>query len=384
MADTLIAPAEPKPSPAPSPTPAPSPAPAPAPSPTPSPARADDPFSALHSSIKAPALVTAKTKEEAAKGAAAPAAKPAAPTSAPKELRTELERVKGELSAATASRAELERRIADAEARGKDTAALTAQLESEKQERLKLLAELRAIKQEASPEFKAKFDKPFEDASAMAEQDIKSMQVLGEDGMPVRQGTFNDLKQLWLTYKESPAAGIAQARKMFGDDHQIVTDHLKELRRLDYTRTQALAEERKNFQANQEKENADAITQREQIGTLWKQTNQELADTVDEYHDAPDDKELIDLRRKGYELYDAKPATMQQRVLRDAHVRQIVAAFGPMKLKLIRAEQQLAERDAKIAELEGTKPSGGKRTGGDRTTASEETWEEATRKALLP
>lgn len=380
-----IAPAPPKPTPAPAPTPAPtpSPAPTPTPSPAPAPAKTDDPFAELRASIKlvdAPAAAPDKGTPKPADKAPTPAPQPA--KGAPPQLRAELDRVKGELATATQSRAELERRIAEAEARGKDTEALRTQLENEKQDRLKLLAELRALKQEASPEFKAKFDKPFEDASALAEQDIKSMQVLGEDGIAVRPGTFNDLKQLWLTYKESPAAGIAQARKMFGDDYPIVTDHLKELRRLDYTRNQALAEERKNFQANQEKEQAEAITQREQIGTLWKQTNQELADTVEEYHDAPDDKELNDLRKKGYDLFDAKPATVQQRVLRDAHVRQIVAAFGPMKLKLLRKDQENAKLKAEIEELRGTKPSGGKRVGGEQAPKSDESWEEATRREL--
>jgi hypothetical protein len=375
----------PKPAP-PAPTPPPTPTPAPPPA---TPNNADDPFGALHSSIKAPAPAAPAAPVSDKRDAQPPKPAPSAPapkpvqTGGPKELRAELDRVKGELQATNKAKSDLEAKIADYEAKGKDTTALVEQMKARDEAIEKLQGELRAVKHETAPEFKAKFDKPFNDAAALAEQDVKSMQVLNTEGVVVRAGTFEDLNRLWLTYKESPAKGIAEARALFGDDAQIVTDHLKELRRLDYARNNALAEEREQWKQKDEAERAQAATNRENISRLQKQVEKELSESVAEYHDPPEDKEASNLRNEGYKIFDTRPQTFQQHVIKQAHIRHAFAALGPTKLKLLRAESERDALKAKVEELEGKTPGGGKRGGGEKAPPPNESWEDATRRELL-
>jgi hypothetical protein len=291
--------------------------------------------------------------------------------------------VKGELETKNRAQAELEAKIRDYEAKGKDTTALVEQMKARDEAIEKLQGELRAVKHESAPEFKAKFDKPFNDAAALAEQDVKSMQVLNSEGVVVRAGTFEDLNRLWLTYKESPAKGIAEARALFGDDAQIVTDHLKELRRLDYVRNNALAEEREQWKQKDEAERAQAATNRENISRMQKQVEKELAESVPEYHDPPEDKEASKLRSVAYQIFDTKPQTFQQHVIKQAHIRHAFAALGPTKLKLLRAEAERDTLKAKVEELEGKTPGGGKRGGGEKAPPANESWEDEARRSLL-
>src|SRR5207253_11258826 len=96
---------------------------------------------------------------------------------APAELRTELERVKGELKPKTESLSSLESKIADYEKRGKDTEALVKRHADLERSIANKDAEIRALKHEASPEFKQKYDLPYNQRAEDAKQEIETLQV---------------------------------------------------------------------------------------------------------------------------------------------------------------------------------------------------------------
>lgn len=174
MADIAPPPAPPaKPAPAPAAPPAPPPAPPPTPAAPPAPsggAGEDDMFAKLDSRISA-----SRKKADAASAAPAPppgpglgdtspkpdagAAPPPAPTG-PKALREQYEATSTELKTTKARITEMERKLADAEARGRDTTALTQRLADMEKEKATLQGELRAFRAEKDPEFQAKWEKP--------------------------------------------------------------------------------------------------------------------------------------------------------------------------------------------------------------------------------
>jgi len=205
-------PAPAKPATAPAAAPSPSPAPAAvAPAAAPEPA-SDDPF--------AP-----PPKPAGAAPAAAPA-KPAAPVVpddidklAPKELRERYKATKAERDALTKAKTDLEAKIKQFESQGKDTTALTGRLAALEKERDAAYAELRAAKQEASPEFKEKYDKPFNTAAERARKQVLELQVANAEDGTNRPATWEDFSAL---YSLPVGKAIEQANTLFGTSAQFV------------------------------------------------------------------------------------------------------------------------------------------------------------------
>lgn len=351
----------------------------------------DNPFAEVDSHIEGlikkgdtPPAST-KGKEEPPKPAASKTPEPAksAPAAqpAPKQLREELDRVKGELKTKADAIAQMEARIAEAEKRGKDTTALTERLTSMEKDMEALRAENRALKQESSPEFKAKYDAPFNKTADKAKSVVEAIQVEDAEAGTVRQATWDDFTKL---YQLNEFVANKEAKRLFGEDGAAVAmRYYTELHRLDDARQDALQEERANYKKRQEAEEAEKVTRRQQIDQIWEKTNKELSETVEHYHDSPEDKEASEVRQKGYQIFDAPPKTIQQKIIKDAHIRQMVAEVGVDRLKIARLT---AERDALKTELDGLKDAGGpgkpKRPGGASAPATEPDFENALRKHM--
>lgn len=293
--------------------------------------------------------------------AAAPAASPkpapvvADDKRAPKELREELARSRSEIEQHKSGTAQLEQRIKEFEAKGKDTDALMARLQQRDQEYEALQGELRALKQEASPEFKKTYDEPFNRAAKYAERVLKGIPKV--DGTPASfEGDFVPL------YRLPYNSAYAQAREKFGEDAApAIMEQVRELQKLDFVRQEAFEEEKKGWKERSEKEHGlrvqTQLTQTKQERDLFDKVTQDLVGSTDAYRDAVDDKELNPLRDTGRKQFEkiitAKNIPLDKKLIYGAHLKERFAAFEPNQLTIKRQSARIAELEKQV---EGLKP----------------------------
>lgn len=300
----------------------------------------------------------------------------------PKELRAELDRARQEAATASSSLQALQQKIKEYELRGQDTEKLIARQTALEKELADARAEVRAIKQEADPTFIETYKKPFDNAAAYARHVIEQLPIVDEEGNTTRQATMDDLQELYAM----PINKASQvARKMFGEDSQTVINHLNELHRLNYNYQNALKDERAKAAERAKAEEGKAVAAREQLAKSYQQVSKELSETVPDYHDSPDDKEAAEMRNKGYAIFDQRPENTEKAVIKQAHIRQMVASFFPMKLQITRLKNENAQLKAKLGVEKESDPGKVKHPGGAQApnTDPNETWEQAARKALL-
>lgn len=313
------------------------------------------------------------------KAAPAPSTPPKGPPM-PKELRTELERVKGELKTKTEAFTALETKIAEYEAKGKDVSALTARLSALEKQMEEKDSQIRALKQEASPEFKKKWDEPFSRLAARAQGVVEKIVIEDSETGTTRNATWGEFTKV---YGLDEFTALRESKRIFGDDGaQIAMGYYRQLHELDDARRIALDEERKQWKEKDAADQAKQIQSREEIQKAWRKINDELTEKQQDYSDNPEDKELVEARAKAYALYDAPVKSLRDRMLKDAHNRQRVAAFPVLKIKLARVEQ---ERDDLKAELDGLRekpPGGTKRSGGTPAVKPEEDFETGLRRHM--
>lgn len=303
----------------------------------------------------------------------------------PKWFREQHEKSKVEIQTYAERVKSLEAKIAEADAKGKDTTALAERLTQLEKERDNLRGELRAAKQETSDEFKKTYDKPFNQAASYAKDVLKDFTVTDESGA-TRAAQWTDFQALYAMPINKAAA---MARQMFGDDAPIVISQLTELHRLDHVKSIALEEEKAQWKERSAKEEAEKAQQevmrsKQESGfkSMVGLAQKHLAEKNPHYQDAPGDegKEFRELREEGYAVYDARPKTIEEAAIRTAEVRHRVAAHGPLVRKLSMAQAELKEARATIEELRGGGPGKGNRVIGGGSTAENESWQQALRK----
>ncbi len=320
-----------------------------------------------------------KPKEAARPAAAATSSpKPAADVvRTPKELREQFERTKAELDQFKTNTAALEQKIKTYEQQGRDTEALRARLDARDKEFDQLQGELRALKREASPEFKQKFEVPFERTARLAEQMLKG--VLKADGT---EASFD--KDFVPLYRMPYSQAYAQARENFGDDGApIVMEQWRELKKLDLQKQEAFEEEKKSWAEKEKQAEGMRVQQREQFNDAWNRVTKDLADTVEAYRDPVDDKEAAELRQKGYQIMQAQPKSAREMLIKNAHILHRVAAFGPNQLQISRLKSEISELEKQVESHKPRQPgSGASRPGGETRTEVEEDFADGLRKAV--
>src|SRR5881394_70420 len=388
------APAAPaKPAPAPSPAPAAAPAPSPAPS-----SGGGDPvldFDKRLTDAFDKASPLAK-KPDAPPEPAKPAepAKPEPPKpdpnkviagpKAPPQLRAELDRVNGELATKSKQVTDLEAKIKDAEAKGKETATLTERLGTLEKQLEEKESQLRALKQETSDEYRNNYEVPFQKAANRAKGFIETLDVTDPETNATRKGSLDDLVELTRLYRQSPNKALARGEQLFGDKvATLVMPDIKSLDGMEREAAEALAEEKANWKQRTVDEEAKHITQRTELGKLYEDVKKQLAESVDDYHDDPTDKELNGAREEAFKLFDAQSASVQDRILKNAHIRHRFAMAAVEKLKRMRAEKQVTELKAELETYKNDPPDPGRRRGGkESATGNTLSWEEDARKSL--
>jgi uncharacterized coiled-coil protein SlyX len=278
----------------------------------------------------------------------------------------------------------LEAKIKEYEATGKDITKLSEQLAARDKEREALQAELRALKHESSPEFKKQYEKPFNDAAEETRDlitQLTTVEAMGDNGeiVTARPATWDDFVSIFtLPY----GAAYGQAKKVFGEHAGIVMQQYVSLQSLKRTKDRALQEERTNFKQREEQEAARRTGEIEVIKSTVHKVRQEVIEAGGEsYAPDPKDQEEASIATEADTLFDAKPATLQQRIVKDAHLRAKVRGYYLAQHRLGKAQARIKELESAVAALKGNGPGPGRRpTGSDG--APQSGWREELRKEL--
>lgn len=373
MADIAPNPtAPPKPT---TPTPAPSPNPAPVAPPAKVEDHSDNPFDAHEAKLRAAAKAKETPKDAKVEPAKDPVKEPVKAEvpkderkigEGPKALREQLEKVSGELKTKTDAIAAMEKRIADADAKGKDTTVLTERLATLEKQLEERTSELRAAKQEVTPEFVEKYDKPLNTAYTRAVNTFKQLEVSETDGAGekrTRAATEDDLKALFhMPYNKM----IPMVKAAFGDSSEVVVRQIEKLHELAENRKTAYDEEKAQWGEREKMRVAERSKHEEFVNKTWAQVNKDIAEKHPEwYQPDPEDAEDSKLLQEGYALVDAEPATMEKKIVHDANVRNRAAAFSRMVYRVQKRDARIAELEAQVAEMKASDPGDVHRKGGD-------------------
>jgi hypothetical protein len=257
---------------------------------------------------------------------------------------------------------EVQERISKAEARAKE-----------------LEDEIRFVSYEKSPEFKTKYQEPYEKAWSRAISEVKELTVNGPDGQPRSVGAEDILDLVNLPLGKAREL----ANSLYGDFADDLMAHRKEIKTLFEQRTGALEEAKKT-----------GALREQQLREQHEKTYGEISSQVKEHWTKANESALADEKNgpffkpvegdehwnqrlaKGFELVDRAFAenpldpnlTSEQRaavVRRHAAVRNRAAAFGPLKYKVSQLETKVAELTKELEQFKGSTP-----TTGDRRTAT--------------
>ncbi len=230
---------------------------------------------------------------------------------------------------------------------------------------------LRFVDYQNHPEFKEKFQKPYDD------QFNRLMKRLSGVGVSTPEGTKRavDVKDI-LELGSLPAdAVIEQAEAKFGKLGTWVAERVEDLKQLSEQRMEALDRAKKEGGEKAQREAQDfQIKQKqltEELGSTWSKASKEIEEHSKYgtyFKQREGDEEFNTRLQKGTELVDkalsetpTDPSlTPQQReaiVKRHAAMRQRARAFGPMQLTIERLESKLAAASEKLKQYEASEPS---------------------------
>lgn len=304
----------------------------------------------------------------------------------PGPLRTEIERLSTTLKKRDEDYASMESKLKEMEAKGQDTTKLVERMGNLETELKKRESVIRRLRKEESPEFIQQYRQPFTEAAEDARSVFNQLQVeiKNEVGEVVSTRAANWDSDFSTLFAMDRANANREAKKMFGEDRETVMHYYDDLHQRQRTMQRALKAEQENAEKSEKEEESLRLQREEEMRGILDRVTKEVQERTPDYQDPVDDPELADIRKKGYELFDAVPKTFQQHVVKQAHVRHRVAAYGPLQLKNARLTKQLAEAKAELEKLSDTPPIGDtRRKGGDSTSPKpEEDWEQAAIKAV--
>lgn len=364
-AATELPPAAPAAAPA---TPAPASTPPPEPSGTPPPAPAAPAAPAPPAPESDDPFIMPKKPAVAAPKPGAPA-EPDIDKVGVKELRERAKQLREENSKYPNQIKALEEKIKFFESKGADTTALETRLTAIEAERDSAQAELRALRQEASPEFKEKYDAPFNRAAAAIKSQISELTVTDAEGVQ-RPAKWEDFTVL---YGLPVGKAIEQANAMFGPAANFVLQKRENLLDMNSTRQAALEKEKAEFKVRSDREAAEKVVERNGVLKTWEETNKRLSETVDDYKVDSQDTEASEARQHALAVFDKqidnadKNEFVKQKILKDAHIRQRVGAYAVQKVQIERLKAEKATLQAQIDELKGVAPGKPQRQGGAPT-----------------
>lgn len=275
--------------------------------------------------------------------------------------------------------AELEKSVADAKTTGlaeTEKKTLTERLTQAETRLKEYEEELRFTNYQKHPEFKDKYQKPYEEAWK------KWMGELGELVVPTADGTERPIApQDLLELVNMPLQKAReQANQVFGDFANDVMSARKEIRSLFDAQNKALEDARKSGSEREQKRAQDWQTQQEgmrkSITELWTKTNEEVAKNEQYgqyFRPVEGDTEGNERLKKGYELADRAFAvnpfdgrlTPDQRaeiVKLHAAVRNRCASFGRLTFQNQKLQDELKSMKDELNKFKSAQPGAGEGT----------------------
>ncbi len=138
----------------------------------------------------------------------------------------------------------------------------------------------------------------------------------------------------------------------------------------------ALNEARERIAKNAKADEAEAMARQTNIKIAWEKLNKDLSETNEDYRSPANDKELEELRNEGYRLFDGKASTPEQRMIKNAHIRQRVAAFAPNQVTIKRLKSEVDRLRAENDALKNPEPGKTRRPGAEAPAGDGTTWEQ--------
>jgi len=274
-----------------------------------------------------------------------------------------LDQFKGRLTAAEKENVELKERLT----KMADVEAASKQIESIQKRNQELEEEIKYQNYSKSKEYEEKYQKPYEAAWAKAAKELAELEVLDETGTVTRHATSQDL----IALANMP---LGQARKtataMFGDSANDVMLHRQRIIDLSDAQREALETARKSGSDRQEQSSVKQQAVAKEVGTLWEQFNSEAASKLEYLKPKEGDNDWNAALTKAQSLVDTAfgqspidpnlPPEQRAKIVKaHAAIRNRAIAYSSLKLENTRLRTQIAERDAKLKEYEGSEPGAG-------------------------
>ncbi len=206
---------------------------------------------------------------------------------------------------------------------------------------------------------------------------MAEIDVLDENGQAIRKATVDDLIKLFhMPLGEARKA----ANAWFGEAADDVMAHRRRVRDLADAQSKALGEARTKGVERLKRQAEDAQRLQSEITAQWQKFNSEDAekheflkpkDGDDDWNEKLDKSTTLVDKAFAENAHDPK-LTADQRsavIRRHAAVRNRAIAYSTLKLENTRLKTQLAEREAKLKEFEGSAPTNGDGGGRSGTVA---------------
>lgn len=315
------------------------------------------------------------TESQKDAGSASPATESAAKPVKAADLRAAYDGAKQKIKEYETKLAEREAKLKEYESKPpEDNKPLLEKLSAYEKKVAEYEEELKFTNYVKSPEFKEKYEKPYNESWGKAVREIVQLSVTQEDGSS-RQATPEDI----LALANTPLSALDErAEAMFGRSAARVIRHVERIRDLAEAQDKAIADA-KNMATEREKNTKVEREQRDNhIGQILQKTNTDLATKYPKWFgEDPADPDGNAVFKKGVEYVDkafkGDPSIHpDERTKRIAIIRNKAANHDRLALHLKNANAQIAELKASLEAYEKSEPAAGKAN--DASTAKTGNW----------
>lgn len=278
-----------------------------------------------------------------------------------KDLRSQLKHFSAQAKTLAKEKEALTKRLSELESQVKDAPsgkAMAEQLTKREERIAELEKQLAFVDYTQSPDFLAKYQKPYESRLGEAVKELNT--ITKEDGSKLSQG---EIESLLLSTERDAYRQIDET--MSGPDARLATRLVSEVYATAREKERAIT----SAKAEAQDKTKQQQTQHTQFVEQYKAKRQEVQDAIKtKYPDlyVPDDKdaERKGLFEAGYKLVDAAfngmdKLSIDQRARVEAEVYHRAGAFPALRLRALRAEKALESVKKELSKFRGSAPGRG-------------------------